>query len=298
MIGELADATGLLVLDGCEARPADAAAEMDAVVATCPGIRMLATSRERLGLIDEALIPVGPLAEAEALELLVDRAKLVDPHFELRPDEVATADRLCGLVDRLPLGLELVARHLHLLRLDELAERVEVDLSRWAGGPTRGRTGLWAALDASVARLGPLERRVMVALAVMVADADAALIAEVIDPADPHLDVFDVIARLVDASLVQVRSADGPTRYELCAPSPSTPWRPATPGWWRSRGGTTWTRSSGEPPRWPGDWPRRIARPRCSSWTARCRISGRCWRPVPRRWSRRQPSVRSTSRWP
>ncbi len=215
MLEELADATGLLVLDGCEARPADAAAEVDAVVAACPGVRVLATSRERLGVFDEALIPVGPLAEAEALELLADRAKLVDPHFELRPDELATADRLCGLVDRLPLGLELVARHLHLLRLDELTERVEVDLSRWAGGPTRGRTGLWAALDASVARLGPLERRVMVALAVMVADADAALIAQVIDPADPHLDVFDAIARLVDASLVQVRSAEGPTRYEL-----------------------------------------------------------------------------------
>jgi predicted ATPase/DNA-binding SARP family transcriptional activator len=215
VIEELADATGLLVLDGCEARPTDAAAEVDAVVAACPGVRVLTTSRERLGVFDEALIPVGPLAEAEALDLLVDRAKLVDPHFELRPDELATADRLCGLVDRLPLGLELVARHLHLLRLDELTQRVEVDLSRWAGGPTRGRTGLWAALDASVARLGPLERRAMVALAVMVADADAALIAEIIDPADPHLDVFDAIARLVDASLVQVRSADGPTRYEL-----------------------------------------------------------------------------------
>ncbi len=54
------------------------------VLAACPGVRVLATSRERLGVFDEALIPVGPLAEAEALELLIDRAKLVDPHFELR----------------------------------------------------------------------------------------------------------------------------------------------------------------------------------------------------------------------
>ncbi len=215
MIQALANAIGVLVLDGCEPRPADVAAEVEAIVASCPGVRVLATSRERLGVFDESLVPVGPLTESEALELLVDRAKLVDPHFELRADELATADRLCRLVDRLPLGLELVARHLHLLRLDELAERVELDLNRWAGGPTRGRTGLWAALDASVARLGPLERRVMVALAVMVADADADLIAEVIDPADPRLDVFDAIARLVDASLVQVRSAEGPTRYEL-----------------------------------------------------------------------------------
>jgi predicted ATPase/DNA-binding SARP family transcriptional activator len=215
MVQALADATGLLVLDGCEARPADVAAEIDAIVAACAGIRVLATSRERVGVFDESLIPVGPLAESEALELLVDRAKLVDPHFEVRTEEQSTADHLCALVDRLPLGLELVARHLNLLRLDELTDRVEEDLRRWAGGPTRGRSGLWAALDASVARLGQLERRVMVALAVMVADADAALIAEVIDPADSQLDVFDAIARLVDASLVHVRSATGPTRYEL-----------------------------------------------------------------------------------
>jgi predicted ATPase len=215
MVQALLDATGLLLLDGCETRPSDVAAEIDAIVGACPGVRVLATSRERLGVFDEALIPVGPLGEAEALDLLVDRAKLVDPDFELREDEMATADRLCGLVDRLPLGVELVARHLHLLRVDELTERVERDLSRWAGGPTRGRAGLWAALDASVARLGELERRVMIALAVMASDADAGLIAAVVDPADPELDVFDAIARLVDASLVQVRSAAGPTRYEL-----------------------------------------------------------------------------------
>ena len=79
---ELADATGLLVLDGCEGRLGDVAADVEAVVAACPGVRVLATSRERLGVFDEALIPVGPLAESDALELLVDRAKLVDPHFE------------------------------------------------------------------------------------------------------------------------------------------------------------------------------------------------------------------------
>lgn len=211
----LADATGLLILDGCEGRTGDVATTIDDIVAASPGVRVLATSRERLGTFDEALIPVGPLAPSEALDLLVDRARLVDPEFQLAPEASDAADRLCGLVDRLPLGLELVARHLHLLRLDELVDRVEADLSRWAGGPARGRTGLWAALDASVARLTPLQRRVLIALAVMVADADATLIAAVIDPEDPRLDIFDAVNTLVDASLVQVRSADGPTRFEL-----------------------------------------------------------------------------------
>ena len=107
-------------------------------------------------------------AADEALDLLVDRARLQDPRFRLGPDDLALADHLCTLVDRLPLGLELVARHLQLLRLDEVVKRVESDTGRWAGGPIGGRAGLWAALDASVERLRPAELQALVALAVMV----------------------------------------------------------------------------------------------------------------------------------
>ena len=137
----LGSAAGLLVLDGCEARQSEVAREVAWLLASCPGIRIVATSRERLGLLDEAVIPIGPLASADAIDLLVDRARFLDPHFGLAPNDLALADRLCALVDRLPLGLELVARHLQLLRLDEVVERVESDLGRWAGGPVGGRAG-------------------------------------------------------------------------------------------------------------------------------------------------------------
>jgi predicted ATPase/DNA-binding SARP family transcriptional activator len=213
--GALARATGLLVLDGCEGRRTEVAREVGALLAACPGIRVLITSSDRLGINEEAVVPVGPLGPEDAIDLLVDRARLLDPHFRLSPGESASADRLCMLVDRLPLGLELVARHLQMLRLDEVIERVESDVGRWAGGPIGGRAGLWAALDASVERLRPSERRAVFALAVTVADADLDLIAAVagFDPAD--IDTFEIVARLVDSSLVQVRSAVGPTRYEL-----------------------------------------------------------------------------------
>ena len=206
---------GLLVLDGCEGRLTEVAREVAQLLAACPKVRVLTTSRERLGILDEALIPVGPLGADDAVDLLVDRARLLDPRFHLGPDEVPIADRLCSLVDRLPLGIELVARHLQLLRIDEVVRRVESDLGRWAGGPVRGRAGLWAALDTSVERLSVLERRALVALAVMVTDADLALIEVVAGFTDPWVDAFEIVARLVDASLVQVRSAVGPTRYEL-----------------------------------------------------------------------------------
>jgi tetratricopeptide (TPR) repeat protein len=131
------------------------------------------------------------------------------------PTTSPLADRLCGLVDRLPLGIELVARHLQLLRLDEVVVRVESDLGRWAGGPIGGRAGLWAALDASVERLRPIERQALLGLAVMVADADLDLIGPVAGLGGDPVEGFETVARLVDASLVQVRSAPGPTRYEL-----------------------------------------------------------------------------------
>ncbi len=215
VIGTLRERAGLVVLDGVEARLAEVNALVRSVLADCPQVRILATSRERIGLIDEAIVPVGSLAPEEALELLVDRARLVDPRFRLGPDDLALADRLCGLVDRLPLGIELVARHLQLLRLDEVVVRVESDLGRWAGGPIGGRAGLWAALDASVDRLRPIERQALLGLAVMVADADLDLIGPVAGLGDDPLEGFETVARLVDASLVQVRSAPGPTRYEL-----------------------------------------------------------------------------------
>ncbi len=211
----LRTAPGLMVLDGCEGRLVEVAQEVSGLLTSCPHIRVLATSRERLGILGEALVTVGPLEGRDAIDLLEDRARLFDPRFHLGPGEVGIADHLCSLVDRLPLSIELVARHLQLLRVDEVLSRVESDVGRWAGGPVGDRAGLWAALDASAERLGRLERQALLALAVMVTDADLALIEAVADFGDRSVDAFEVVARLVDASLVQVRSAVGPTRYEL-----------------------------------------------------------------------------------
>ncbi len=214
MVERLRDATGLVVLDGCERRLAEVAAQVRRLLASCPRVRVLVTSRERIGILDEALIAVGPLPPDDALALLADRARLVNARFAVAPRDEATADRLCGLVDRLPLALELVARHLNLLSLRELTTRVQTDLGRWAGRSAGGRDGLWLALDTSLAALSADERHVLLAFAIMVSDADTDLVGHVVDPAFTG-DLHDVIGRLVDASLVQVRSAIGTTRCQL-----------------------------------------------------------------------------------
>jgi DNA-binding SARP family transcriptional activator/predicted ATPase len=216
----LAESDGLLLLDGCEVRRAEVTNELTSLLVDCPRLRILATSRERLGHPDEALIPIGGLSAEDALDLLVDRARLSDPAFHLSAVEADDAERLCSLVDRLPLAIELVARHLQLLSVAEVTERVAADVGRWAGQAADGRSGMWAALAGSFARLSPVEVAVQVGLSVMAAEADVDLIAAV---AGPDVDgtlvdadvAFDVVARLVDASLVQVRSASGRTRYDV-----------------------------------------------------------------------------------
>ena len=275
----LGAAPALLVLDGCEGRSGEVGGEVARLLQACPGTRFLTTSRERLGLLDEAVVPVGPLSPGDAIDLLVDRARFLDPHYWLGPNDMAMADRLCALVDRLPLGLELVARHLQLLRLDEVVERVESDMGRWAGGPVGGRVGLWAALDTSVERLGIQERQTLLALAVMVADADLELIAAVADFTGDGVDCFNVVARLVDASLVQVRSVTGPTRYELLrtlAGRTLETARPVDVDKARARYKDTILARAAELPHTSQG---RIGAKPCDCSIARCPTFGQCWTP-------------------
>ncbi len=214
VIARLGHADGLLVLDGCERRLAEVTGLTRRLLGACPQLHLLVTSRERLGVLDEALIPVGPLPPGDALALLNDRARLVNAHFSITAADELRFDRLCDLVDRLPLALELVARHFNLLSVRELTSLVEADLGRWAGRSAGGRDGLWLALDTSVATLTDDERSVMLAFAVMVSDADTELLAAVVDPAFSG-DLHEVVGRLVDASLLQVRSAISSTRCQL-----------------------------------------------------------------------------------
>ena len=81
MVEQLRDATGLVVLDGCERRRAEVAMQVRRILAACAQIRVLVTSRERIGVLDEALIHVGPLPPDDALALLTDRARLVNSRF-------------------------------------------------------------------------------------------------------------------------------------------------------------------------------------------------------------------------
>ncbi|WP_338700942.1 BTAD domain-containing putative transcriptional regulator [Streptomyces sp. Q6] len=115
----------LLVLDNCEHVVEGAARTAGLLLATCPGLRILATSREALGITGEALCPVPPLEAGPAARLFRDRAAAVRPDFDGDgPARMAAIDAICTALDGLPLAIELAAARLRTLTVEELAERL------------------------------------------------------------------------------------------------------------------------------------------------------------------------------
>ena len=111
LIGALTAKRALLLLDNCEHLITAAAVLADRVLAACPGVRVLATSREPLSITGESLHPVGPLAIEPATALLTERARSVSPGFEAGP----AVERICRALDGMPLAIELAAARMRTM---------------------------------------------------------------------------------------------------------------------------------------------------------------------------------------
>ncbi|THA47722.1 BTAD domain-containing putative transcriptional regulator [Streptomyces sp. A1136] len=131
----------LLVLDNCEHLVEEVAVLAARLLAACPRLRVLATSREPLGVIGEHLHPVRPLDDGAAVALFTDRARAVRRGFDAAPDAVR---QVCAALDNLPLAIELAAARLRTLTLAELAARLDDRLGVTGSGSrapeTRHRT--------------------------------------------------------------------------------------------------------------------------------------------------------------
>lgn len=121
LLAALEDRELLLVLDNCEHLVEAAAGLAALLLSTCPGVRILATGREALGITGEALIPVPPLPPRPSVELFLERARSVRPDF----DGHARVPEICEALDGLPLAIELAAARLRTLSPDELADRLD-----------------------------------------------------------------------------------------------------------------------------------------------------------------------------
>jgi predicted ATPase len=209
----------LLVVDNCE-HVVDAAASLLAtLVASCPQVTVLATSRERLGIEGEQVWPVSPLPPEAAVELFCDRARAVRPDLDC--GDRARADILdtCGRLDGLPLAIELAAAQVATMNPADLVHRLDDRfrlLDRGSrSGPSRHRS-LRAVVDWSYERLGQAQRHLFDRLTVFAGTFTLEAAEEVCagDGVD-RAEVPTLVADLVDVSLVTLIGGRDLARYRL-----------------------------------------------------------------------------------
>ncbi|WP_263637164.1 NB-ARC domain-containing protein [Streptomyces sp. CoH27] len=223
----------LLMLDNCE-HLVDAVARLsDAVLGACPGVCVLATSREPLAVAGEGVLPLGPLpvpppdavlpevTASPAVRLLAERAREVRPSFVVDETNAADVARICRRLEGLPLALELAAARLRALSPAQIAERLEEHF-RLLTADRRGRPARHRTLDAAVAwswdLLDTEERLLARRLAVFSGGATLEAIERICADPDrgvPPARVLDLVTALVDKSLVVVDEHGGQARYRM-----------------------------------------------------------------------------------
>ena len=202
----------LLVLDNCEHLVDSCAALVRAVLQAGSEVRILATSREPLGLTAESLFHVGPLdAEGSAIQLLSDRASAVQSEFELSDEVRPTAVEVCRRLDGIPLAIELAAARLRGMALEEVLARLDDRLGLLTSGdrsaPARQQT-LRATLDWSHELLSLEERILLRRLGVFMGTFDIAAATAICNDHNlPASSVLDVLTHLVERSIVQFDDA-------------------------------------------------------------------------------------------
>ncbi|QDY75442.1 ATP-binding protein [Streptomyces qinzhouensis] len=212
----------LLIVDNCE-HVVDAAAGLVArVLEHCPGVTVLATSREPLGVPGEVVRPVGPLSPDAALRLLGERGAAARPGFTVRDDPRACAE-ICRRLDGLPLAVELAAARLRMLTPRQIADRLDDRFRLLTGGSRTAlprQQTLRAVVDWSWDLLDHHEHTVLRRLSVF-AGGCALPEAEAVCGAGPDggpggPDVLHALGALVDKSLVVAAPGDGSAmRYRL-----------------------------------------------------------------------------------
>jgi predicted ATPase/class 3 adenylate cyclase len=223
----------MLILDNCEHLIAACAHVVDTLLGSCDDVRVLATSRERLGLRGEAVyrVPSLSLPPAElfldptgvakfgAVQLFMDRAHDHNRSLQLNSETSEDIVAICRQVDGIPLAIELAAARLRSMSIHEIASRIHDRLRLLTGGSRtdlpRQQT-LRALIDWSYALLNEPEKLVLQRLSVFVDGFEADIAEQVCNRFGLEaFDVFDTIASLVDKSLIQLDQAGSFSRYRL-----------------------------------------------------------------------------------
>ncbi len=198
----LAGRQALLVLDNCEHVVESAAEVAASLLAAAPGLKVVATSREPLGVGGEVMWTVPPLLEADALELFTDRARQASPQFRLRHADGDAVLDICRRLEGLPLAIELAAARTRVLDPHQIAASLKDRLALLPKGPRtapRRQSTLAASFDWSYDLLSEPERALLRQLSVFAGGFDA-MAALAVCPAAS----LELLAALADRSLIVV----------------------------------------------------------------------------------------------
>lgn len=226
----------LLILDNCEHLVRACAELVEPLLRACPELRVLATSRESLGVNGEIFWPVPSLSlpglwlragsrvpeaveRSEAVRLFVERASRRRPGFALTAANARAVVEICGRLDGMPLAIELAAAKVNVLSVEEIAARLDDRFHELRTdapeAPARHRT-LRGVIDWSYHLLGPPERMLFERLAVFAGgcDLEAAVRVCVGEGIGPE-HVLELLSHLVDRSLVTAEVRGNVTRYKM-----------------------------------------------------------------------------------
>ena len=219
-LGEfLGSRQALLVLDNCEHVIAGAARLADDLLARCPELQILATSRESLAIAGEALWPLQPLPVDAASELFVARAGAIAPGFPADEQAMGTIAEICARLDGLPLAIELAAARARTLAPADILARLASQFRLLTGGSRtalpRHRT-LQAVIDWSYDLLSDGDRRVFEHMSAFAGPFPLEAAEKVCAGSGTgREDVADVLARLVDKSLVSAAQTTRGVRFAM-----------------------------------------------------------------------------------
>ncbi|HTF52435.1 MAG TPA: BTAD domain-containing putative transcriptional regulator [Pseudonocardia sp.] len=221
----LADTPGLLVLDNCEHLVGAVGELAMALLASCPRLRILVTSREPLGVDGEHIVAVRPLAvtgdndvDGAAVALLLDRVGASRPGWRPSAGELASARQICRALDGLPLAIELAASRERAFGLAGVASHLR-DRFAVLGATPRGsltpHATLRAAIEWSVDLLPSADRAMLLRLWPFEGGFSWQAAEAVQPPGAVGRPVLATLASLVDRSMVMADTATAPARYRL-----------------------------------------------------------------------------------
>ncbi|HNQ94706.1 MAG TPA: adenylate/guanylate cyclase domain-containing protein, partial [Anaerolineales bacterium] len=204
----------LLILDNCEHLVEASAKVADQLLHECPQLKIVASSREALGVDGETVYRVPSLKDDEATRLFVERATKAEPRFRLTDENASFVAQICSRLDGIPLAIELAAARVKLLTPEQIAARLDDRFKLLTGGVRTAlprQQTLRALIDWSYQLLNPTEQRALRGLSVF-SGGWTLEAAESVVGADEAL---DGLAGLVNKSLVIVEEQDGKSRYRF-----------------------------------------------------------------------------------